>query len=684
MELNENSRYILEQRYLMKDENGKVIESPEEMCQRVAKHVASKEENKKWEKEFFNALMNLDFLPNTPTLVNAGKKNGLLSACFFIPLEDSLESIMEALRVMVDIHSKGGGTGFNFSNIRPKDAIIKSNGGKAAGPVAFLGIFDAATTPIKQSGVRRGANMGAMRVDHPDIIEFLNCKRVEGQTKNFNISCWSTKEFMEAVLSGGTYELKHPAVAPRKIPAKEVFDIIVENAWRNGEPGLIFGDKVNEKNQVPGLGELHGVNPCSEVPLFDYEACNLLSINLSKFVINNQIDYKRLGKIVEVAVRFGDNIIDVNYFPHPSIEKMAKANRKIGLGVMGWADMLLMLGIRYDSDLAIEKARELMKFIQTTAREVSKALGEEKGDFPNIKKSIFKDHMRNATVTAIAPTGSLSRICNCSGGIEPLFDFEFTTKQVDTEFHWIHPLYKKFKNAGPLPDYFVAAHNITPEWHVRMQAAFQEYTCLAISKTINMPNTATKKDVEEAFKLAYRLNCKSLTVYRDGSREEQVYYKMESRKIEPRKRPAVTLGLTEKAEIGCGTLWITVNEDAQGICEVFANTGKFGGCPGQSEAISRLISLALRSGIKLEAIIDQLKHTKCPAASRSKKLSCPDAIAKVLERATQKKVTLDVIKDNDTLKGSDVLRGECPDCGGTLIDFEGCHSCRSCGYSKCV
>ncbi|ENO12077.1 ribonucleoside-diphosphate reductase class II [Thermoplasmatales archaeon SCGC AB-539-C06] len=517
--LSKNALRVLEKRYLLKDEKGRIIETPDQMFKRVAKHVSK---SKKEEKEFYEVMKNLEFLPNSPTLMNAGTSIGQLSACFVLPIEDSLESIFSTLKSAALIHQSGGGTGFSFSEIRPKGDIVKSTKGAASGPLSFMQAYDMTTHVIRQGGKRRGANMGILRIDHPDIIEFIKSKEKEGNLANFNISVAMTEKFMKAVQKNKNFELINPKTkkAVKKINAKKLFDILAEMAWKTGDPGIIFIDEINKKHPLKSSGKIESTNPCGEVPLLPYESCNLGSINLTKFVSKGRIDYNKLKNVINTAVNFLDNVIDANKYPLKKIEKITKANRKIGLGVMGFADMLIMLGVRYDSDKALKIADELMKFISETAVKASVELAKKRGSFPNFKKSEWVKKyksMRNATVTSIAPTGSISIIADCSSGIEPLFATKFARLSLGKEFFYEHPLLKKYNRK-----LFVIAHQIAPEGHVKMQAIFQKYTDNGVSKTVNLKQNATKEDVKKIFLLAYKLKCKGITVYREGSKKQQV------------------------------------------------------------------------------------------------------------------------------------------------------------------
>jgi ribonucleoside-diphosphate reductase alpha chain len=567
MNLTENALKVLNNRYLLKDEKGNVKETPEEMFRRVVKAVASAEElydegHKEWEEIFFNLMANLKFLPNSPTLMNAGKDIGQLAACFVLPVEDSMNSIFDTLKNAALILQSGGGTGFSFSRLRPKADIVRSTGGVASGPVSFMRIYNTATEVIKQGGARRGANMGILRVDHPDILDFIKIKRSEGELTNFNISVSVTDAFMDALKKDEEYELVNPrskAVVGR-IKAKVVFDAIVESAWETGDPGIVFIDRINRANPTPHIGVIESTNPCGEQPLLPYEACILGSINLSKYVKNSvlkdptfkframkeDIDLTGLTVDIKTSVRFLDNAIDVNKYPLPEIEKMHKGNRKIGLGVMGWADMLILLGIPYNSKKAFKLGRNLMKFIGNIARQASVELAELRGVFPHFKGSIYDaprmPRVRNATTTTIAPTGTLSIIAACSSGIEPLFALAYKRRILDTELDEINEYFFEIaQRSGFYSDelkakviekgnlrgikevpkeirkLFKTAHEIPPEDHIEMQACFQEFTDNAVSKTINVPYRAKKEDVAKAFLLAYEKNCKGITIFRYGT-----------------------------------------------------------------------------------------------------------------------------------------------------------------------
>ena len=748
MELSKTAEVVLQKRYLLKDEEGNVIETPEQMLRRVANAIAKAEENygnevKKYAKLFYDMMDKQLFMPNSPTLMNAGTELSQLSACFVIPVEDSIDGIFKALWDMAKVQKSGGGTGFSFSRLRPKGDIVKSTMGVASGPISFMKIFDAATEQIKQGGKRRGANMGVLNVHHPDIEEFITAKWEEGVLRNFNISVAVTDKFFEALKKDEEYDLINPRTGEvvKRVPARKIFNLIVEGAWRNGEPGMVFIDEINRHNPTPHVGKIEATNPCGEQPLLPYESCNLGSINVSKFIKNGEIDWEWLKEIVWLCVRFLDDVIDMNKYPLKEIEKNTKANRKIGLGVMGWADLLFKLKIPYDSDEAIKLAEKLMSFIQSESHKASQALAEERGVFPNWKGSVWEKRgikMRNATTTTIAPTGTISIIANCSSGIEPIYALAFKRMNIldGEEFFEINPIFEdalkqlnlyndemleRIAESGSIQEIheipeeirrvFKCALDIDAEWHVRMQAAFQKYTDNAVSKTINMPNSATRKDVEKAFMLAYELKCKGLTVYRDGSREEQVLKvkkKEEKEKrwpkkpigyIEPRPRPKITAGRTIETRTGCGALYVTINEDEYGIAEVFVQLGKSGGCAAsQTEAIGRLLSIALRSWVNPEALIRQLKGIRCPSIGFDEGeiiTSCADGVAKVLEKYLKgeyknTKVDLQGIKPLTEFTGevkeehkTKLIGGVCPECGNILEYGEGCMTCKMCGFTKC-
>ena len=724
MRLSENALVVLRSRYLQKDSEGNIVETPDQLIERVAKAIASADKNydaddKQVEKttdEFIEIMSELKFLPNTPTLVNAGRPLGQLSACFVLPIDDSMESIFDAVKATALIHKSGGGTGFSFSRLRPKNDIVSSTMGVSSGPVSFMKVFDCATEAIKQGGVRRGANMGILRVDHPDILDFIHCKEKEGEFSNFNISVAITDKFLKALENDEEYELINPRnkEVVGRLKASFVWDEIAKGAHKNGEPGIIFIDRINEKHPLSKeVGEIESTNPCGEQPLLPYESCNLGSINLGKFVKNKQIDWEDLKKTVKTAVHFLDNVIDVNKYPLQKIEENTKKNRKIGLGVMGFADLLIDLGIPYDSEDAVKTAEEVMKFIQDTSKEASSELAKTRGNFPNYKYSIYAKEnipMRNATTTTIAPTGSISMIADASSGIEPIFALAYYKQVLDGKrLPYVYErLFDALKEKGIYSDslaekiidnrgslkgideipedikrLFVTAMDISYKAHIDIQAAFQKYTDNAVSKTINMANSVTVEDVKEAYDYAYKKGVKGLTVYRDGSRDEQVLIapKKEEKKQNGRfNRPIVLTGFTEKVKTSRGSLYITINTLDGKPVEIFTNIGKSGGdISALSEAIGRLISIALQNGVEVRSIVDTLISITGaqPIWDKGRLIkSVPDAIAQVLR---------DHFLRNGTKKEEPkkIVGEECPACGSPLEIVEGCAVCRNCGYSRC-
>jgi len=655
--LSENALKVLERRYLKKDKNGNPIESAEDMFRRVAAAVASAEglygeasNVKTREEEFYRIMSEMKFLPNSPTLMNAGRRLGQLAACFVLPVEDSMEGIFDALKNAAMIHKSGGGTGFSFSRLRPKDSRVGTTGGVASGPVSFMKIFNTATEQVKQGGTRRGANMGILRVDHPDIVEFIHCKERDSELNNFNISVAVTDEFMVAVEKGSEFDLRDPRDGEKvgSANAREVYEALVVSAWKNGDPGIIFIDRINKDNPTPQLGLIESTNPCGEQPLLPLEACNLGSINLAKFVSATGegpvIDYALLKETVWSSVRFLDDTIDVSRYPLPEIDRMVKGNRKIGLGIMGFADMLFQLGVPYDDEKALDVAGEVMGFIQHESHQASLELARQRGAFANYTKSCFakikNGAYRNATTTTIAPTGTLSIIAGCSSGIEPLFALTFIRNVMDKdELLEVNPYFEKvarergfysqelmntvaecgsIRDIKEIPEdvrrVFVTAHDVDPEWHILMQAAFQRHTDNAVSKTVNLAHDAKVDDVRKVYDLAYEHGCKGVTIYRDGSKQGQVLsFKGQASSDDlfnsvARDRPDTLEGFTTKMVTGLGTLYVTVTEYEGRPFEVFATIGKSGGSTtAKTEAIGRLVSLALRSGVKVEKIVDQLK-----------------------------------------------------------------------------
>lgn len=699
LRISENALRVLENRYLKKDDLGKVIERPEEMFERVARSIAevdleygaTREDVDLLAEQFYELMGTGQFLPNSPTLMNAGTPMGQLSACFVLPVEDSMEGIFETVKQAAIIHKTGGGTGFSFSKLRPKGDIVKSTGGVASGPVSFMKVFNAATEAVKQGGRRRGANMGMLRIDHPDILEFITCKNDVSEITNFNISVSVTNDFMKRYLEGKDYPLINPrsGKAVRTLSTKEVFDKIVYQAWRNGEPGMIFIDRINETHTLRDLGEIEATNPCGEKPLLPYESCNLGSINVAYFYkgrpwyldegrtakfkeVRDRIDWKALKRAVELSIHFLDNVVDANQYPLKEIRDITLANRKVGLGLMGFADLLYQLGIPYSSEESLKVAEKVMEFIQDAAHKKSLELGAKKGPFPNIKKSVFKDTTRrNAVVTTIAPTGTISMIADTSPGIEPNFSLVYVKRVMEGQSllfvnkhlkeaaeelgFWSEELFERLsksrsiKKFNEIPqhirDIFETTFDISPEQHVRIQASFQKFVEDAVSKTINLPNKATTEDVAKSYLLAYELGCKGITVYRDGSRPTQVMDIQKDKQKErqkpgskiPRPRPLVTKGKTYKTMTDLGSLYITINEDDQGPFEVFVHLGKSGSSSmAFTEAIGRLISLAFRSGVSPRAVIKQLYGIKSSTPVRQEDgqvvFSVPDAIAKVLEK----------------------------------------------------
>ena len=655
------------------------------------------------------------------------------AACFVLPIEDSIEDIFNAVKYAALIHKSGGGTGFSFSKLRPIRDKVKTTNGVSSGPVSFMKVFNAATEAIKQGGTRRGANMGILRVDHPDVREFITCKTDNADITNFNISVAITERFMQAVKNGSKYDLINPRDGKvfGQEDAREIFEMIVDNSWKNGDPGIIFIDAINKDNPTPHIGAIESTNPCGEQPLLPYEACNLGSINLAIMITKDKkVDYQRIKEVTHKAVHFLDNVIDMSRYPLDLIDKMVRANRKIGLGIMGWADMLIELGLSYNSAQATKLAEEVMAFIHTEARNASAKLAEKRGVFPNFKGSVYdgKLKLRNATLTTIAPTGTLSIIGDCSSGIEPLFAVAFTKNVMDNDklpevnqiflrmakeggFYSDDMLKEVGKtghlhNAKGVPEnikkIFVTAHDIAPEWHINMQAAFQKATDNAVSKTVNFNSDATKEDVKKVYMMAYDTGCKGVTIYRDGSKEGQVLTVGDkknagavvqtavaaSHDLEPRKRPAVTFGKTIKMKTGCGNLYVTINEDETGLCEVFTAMGKSGGCAAaQSESVSRLVSVALRAGVKQDIIVKHLRGIRCPAPAWQEGgivLSCPDAIGIALEKYIHEKKDTNEKFIFKLDEGRQFTGEMCPECGATLEHEGGCNVCKICGYSKCL
>tara|TARA_B100000427_G_scaffold329704_1_gene347194 strand:- start:2507 stop:4924 length:2418 start_codon:yes stop_codon:yes gene_type:complete len=785
-EISDNANVVLEKRYLQKNSKGDIVETPNEMFKRVAKALVQPEKNyeksddeiKKIENDFYELMATLKYLPNSPTLMNAGTGAGTLSACFVLPLKDSMQGIMGAAHDAAMVQKFGGGTGFALSELRPKGTPIATTHGKACGPISVLRHLSSVSTLVTQGGKRDGANMAVMDVHHPDILEFIDCKKIEGEIHNFNISVGASDEFMQAVKDGTTYPLKRledPAdptsasVEVDRIDARMVFNKIINGAWRNGEPGMIFLDEVNRNSPVLHIGKITATNPCGEQPLLPNESCNLGSIDVAKFVNENSdginlIDWNDLGRAVKVSIRMLDNVIDANKYAVDAIREMTHSTRKLGLGVMGFADMLVKLGIPYDTEEAVELGRKLMKFIQENADEESINLGNERGPFPawhdseQAKSGGAK--FRNACRLTVAPTGTISMIAGASSGIEPIFSLAYrkhnilegeTLYYVDKNFEKIakkegfysDDLLEHLSNGGSLQErkevpenikeLFHVASDISPRDHVLMQAAFQESTDAGISKTINFPNEATVEDVEDAYLLAWETKCKGITVYRAGSREKEVLTtgtndstsessenetKDINQYIAEADRPAILNGITRRVRTGRGNLFVTVNmAENDRPFEIFATHGKAGGNDAaMAEAVSRMASLALRSGIDPVNVTEQLRGiTDVPTWDAGEMIrSVPDAIASVLEKINTSSSSTENLQDKETsqanmftppspkelgmpvaqeieilenskhkVPANSLLGESCPECPATLAHEEGCLKCYSCGYSKC-
>ena len=819
LSLSENALTVLKRRYLVKDDQGNPAETPEDLFWRVSRTIAAPDatygakpaEIEAVAEEFYRLMATRVWMPNSPTLMNAGRPLGQLSACFVLPVEDALSNgengIYDTLRSMALVHQSGGGTGFGFSRLRPKNDVVRSTMGVASGPVSFMSLYDASTDVVKQGGTRRGANMGILRVDHPDVMDFITCKDDITKITNFNISVAVTDAFMKAVEHGTDYDLIHPKTGKPagRLNARAVFQKIVHGAWKTGEPGVFFIDKANHYNPVPQLGSYEATNPCGEQPLLAYDVCNLGSINVGLFVNDQgEVDWDGLKRAVHVCTHFLDNVIDANRYPLPQIQALAHNIRRIGLGIMGWADFLVRLGVPYNSAEAVEWGRRMMEFIDDESKVESERLALQRGTFPEWERSIWgpdqtaaRDaqgnrirpmrRLRNCNLTTVAPTGTISIISGCSSGIEPLFAVAFMRNQagvlmpdVNEEFVAIarregwysEDLMRRIAEAGHIhfsevpakwQRIFVTAHDVTPEWHIRMQAGFQEFTDSAISKTCNFPNSATEEEVRQIYELAFKLNCKGVTVYRDGSREMQVLstgstakkvqenhattpqmaavtgpdtadlkatiaeleselerktrrlHEVESENLQrraKRSRPDLLRGTTRRLETPLGTMYVTITEDDKGQpFEVFMSLGKAGGAlMADVEAIGRLISLALRSGIPLPEIHRQLRgisSDRVTGLGPNKVMSVPDAIGIAIERWLQEKqgVQQDLLGSAPG-SGSPVEQaraisvtgehayqvggmkeeqfiGSCPDCSSQLEFAEGCVKCHVCGYSEC-
>ena len=835
---------VMEKRYLRG-------ETPEEMFTRVAKHATSSYEDNElaqyWALEYYTMMSKLDFLPNSPTLMNAGRPLGQLSACFVLPVEDDMIGICDAVKNQAIIHKSGGGTGFSFSRLRPSGAKVASTQGAASGPISFMQVFNAMTETVKQGGMRRGANMGMLHVWHPDIEQFVDAKVDKTQLTNFNISVAITDEFMKAVEAGERFRLYHEKLdtgVPNTVDAKALFRKIAHNAWLNGEPGVVFIDNINSKHPLPDL--IESTNPCGEQPLLPNESCNLGSINLGHFVSGGSVDWARLEETVRIAVRFLDDVIDVNLYPLDIISRMTLATRKVGLGVMGWADMLILLGLRYDSEEAVRMAYSVSQFIQTKAYLASAELAEERGAYPrwvdDERSTRGWKPLRNATVTTIAPTGTLSIIANCSGGVEPVFAFEMDRGHIDETNRWVHPLWERRAELGLKEEVFVKSRDVHWSWLIKHQAAWQQNVCNAVSMTINMASSVSVEDVQDAYMMAWKAGCKGLTVYRDGSRDGQILKDASEKKPEfsdpidqmavsmpkvdscvedqddnvvmtgcngciniidwyegnpicrltyeetaackqsgyqhyfslhnlpgwlyggkvcrvgkstvmiteplraktlqakgksdpsilctfpngdqaylsidvlqpvklvngfmesmeglenrlkwstnqfmPKPRPKRAYGFTDEVQVGCGKLFITFNRDQNGAAlETFIETGKTGGCAAQSSAMGQLISVALRSGVRVNELVKRLKGIKCPACVNKGLgvLSCPDAVARVLVEENALKINLrnDGKVRVEKPDSGDIGGNSCPECGKATVPSGGCVTCPECGWSKC-
>ena len=756
--LTDNSKVVLQRRYLSKDREGNILEDPEGMFIRVARNLsqadlnygATERDRIKTEEEFADVMRCLEFLPNSPTIMNAGRELQQLSACFVLPVEDSLDSIFSMVKDTALIHKSGGGTGFSFSRVRPEGDVVGSTGGVASGPVSFINAFDAATDVVKQGGTRRGANMGILNVTHPDIVKFIRSKQDGKRLVNFNISVAITEDFVEKVIKNEDYDLINPRTGQitGQLNAKDVFDLMTELAWETGDPGIVFMDRINSENPNPQLGTIESTNPCGEQPLLPFESCNLGSINLARMVNYTEddtaIDWQRLARVTKTAVHLLDNVIDMNNYPINEIAEMSRTTRRIGVGVMGFSDLLVQLGVRYDSEEALVLGEEVMRVIQDEAYKSSIELAEIRGTFPAWEGSNYNKQgpagrpilpMRNSAPVTIAPTGTISIIAGASSGIEPLFALSYVRNVMDNtrliegtpyfeavarnEGFYTPELMEELTQTGSLEnldvpiwvkELFRTSHDITPNWHVRMQAAFQRHTDNSVSKTINFPHDATVSDVSEAYMLAYETGCKGITVYRDGSKSEQVLSTGETAQHPqtddepisniPRDRPREIHGVTERVRTGHGNMYVTINfDEKQNPFEVFGTLGKAGGCDSaQLEAISRLVSLALRSGINPEEVFTQLRGiTCCPAWDDGTLVrSGPDAVALALERRLRPNATELPAPSTNSLQfafsenyqsnhrsNNGYQNQKCPDCNGDLHYQEGCAMCASCGWNKC-
>ena len=676
MKFNEMQQSILRNRYFWKNEAGDTVEDWDRLCRRVCHAVAqaeAPEDREEWAEKFYGIMHSGLFLPNSPTLMNAGKtdEHGQLAACYVLDVPDSMDGIYTALRDQALIFKTGGGVGYNFSKLRPKGARVGSTNGVASGPVSFMRLFDLSTDVVHQGGMRRGANMGILDATHPDIWDFVHAKDDGKTLTNFNLSVGASDEWMRRAVEQGT-------------PEASLFHEIAESAWRCGDPGMLFFDTINRHNPTPHLGRIEATNPCGESPLYPNEACNLGSINLSLFVRDGDVDFRSLLRVAGVAARFLDDVIDVNRYPLPAVEEATRRTRKIGLGVMGWAHMLFRLGIPYDSDEAVRTALCVMTHVRWTAMETSLALAKSRGAYPAWQGDASDLPVRNATLTCIAPTGTISLIAGCSSGIEPVFALEHT-RVIDggTERERREavrdPVYAEMHGSVP-SNVFVDAHSVAPEWHLRHQVAFGEYTDLAVSKTINLPHDATVEDVRRIYELAWSGGCKGITVYRDGSREGQVLVRSDAEATQPhapKERPSVLWGSTTRMPTAFGNLFLTLNRLDDEPFELFLTLGKAGGdTQAHAEALGRLVSLALRLGGRVSDVVEQLRGIRGTQPVWSDDggaiLSLPDAVAQGLAEMTP------------IMAGSPVVMTDmCPGCGMALRHEEGCVKCPGCGYSRC-
>jgi ribonucleoside-diphosphate reductase alpha chain len=764
--LSENARLVLERRYLARDDRGRPLETPEDLFARVARNIAQAEliyapdraDNAvRWEARFLELMTAPDFLPNSPTLMNAGREIQQLSACFVLPVPDSIEGIFQAIKDTARIHQSGGGTGFGFSQLRPQGDRVRSTMGVASGPVSFLKVFDAATEAIKQGGTRRGANMGILSVNHPDIEQFIALKSDMRTLVNFNISVAVTEDFMRAVESDEEYDLVNPRsgeVTGRR-RARHIFDLVVANAWRNGDPGIVFIDRINRDNPTPNLGRIEATNPCGEQPLLPYESCNLGSLNLARFVTTEgdkpRFDWERLARVIPDCVRFLDNVIDMSRYPVEEIDEITKQTRKVGLGLMGWHDALMLLGVPYDSEEALALAEEIARLVAEKANEASLELARERGTFPAFSGSRYDPDRpyRNATRTTVAPTGTISIIADCSSGIEPVFALAYTRQHyLDaddasklTTLREANRYFVEAAKAGrfysedlmehvaaggslgeldEVPDLakrlFVTAHEISPEWHVRMQAAFQRHTDNAVSKTINFPHSATEADVAAAFWLAYREGCKGITVYREGSRDFSVLSHTTANVKGPEQETAEALkeitgaitslgrpqpmreylpderkSITHKFRVGDQEGYITVGLYDDGRPgEIFVKINKEGSTvSGLGDAVAKLASIALQYGVPLNELAPKMRNTRFEPYGPTGNPQVPWATSVIdyIFHWLQVRFGTEVVgasHDPPTVapRGGDSGVG-CPDCGALLAYQEGCLVCRSCGYNRC-